>query len=205
MPRSAVKLADDLVSHLNGLDQTRNKAEKLFRAGSLVRRDIEQVYGGLYLDAVTSFETFIENLFVGLLVGGVTPPHSGIVTRVNIKSHTVARDVVFGGRNYVDWLPFDYTERRAKAFFRNGAPFTTVGKPDKKLFSDLLYIRNAIAHKSTHSIRMFEREVIGSVPLTRRERTPTGFLRSQFRSAPAQTRYEAQVGNMAFIARKLCT
>jgi len=43
--------------------------ETLLGKGIIVRRDIEQIYNGLYLDAVCSFERFIEGLFIGLLVG----------------------------------------------------------------------------------------------------------------------------------------
>jgi hypothetical protein len=41
--------------------------EKLFSKGAIVRRDIERVYEGLYLDTITSLENLIERLFLGLL------------------------------------------------------------------------------------------------------------------------------------------
>ena len=204
MARAASTLADSYISHLNGLNQTRRKVERLFNAGELVRRDIEQVYSGLYLDAVTSLENLIENLFIGLLVGSVAPTHSGINPRVTFKSPLIAREIVLGGRNYVDWLPFDHTEKRSKAFFRNGAPFTNLEKADKGQMDRFLSVRHAIAHKSSHSQRVFEQRVIGSAPLTNREKTPAGFLRSVFRVAPVQTRYESLMDDMQIIARKLC-
>ena len=81
-------------------------------------------------------------------------------------------------------------EQRARAFFRGGIPFTTLDKGYKKHLEILLYIRNAIAHRSSYAKGKFEQEVIGSLPLTPRERTPAGFLRSRFRITPVQTRYE---------------
>jgi len=204
MVRPAISLANKFIGHLNYLEKTRAKMEKLLTTGAIVRRDIEQVYAGLYLEAITSLERLIESLFIGLLVGRIAPGSSEIVQRVSFKSDRVARDVVFGGRNYVDWLPYHYTEQRAKAFFRNGLPFTSLDRADKRQVESLLYIRNVIAHKSSHSERMFEQEVIGALPLMPRERTPAGFLRSIFRTAPVKTQYENVVEEMVEVALKLC-
>jgi len=37
--------------------------ETLLKRGVIVRRDIEQVYEGLFMSATTSLENWIENLF----------------------------------------------------------------------------------------------------------------------------------------------
>lgn len=204
MSRPALSLANEFIGHLNYLGKTRAKMEWLLTEGTIVRRDIEQVYAGLYLEAVTSLERLIEDLFIGLLAGRIDRHSLGIVPRVSFKSDLVAREVVLAGRHYVDWLPYNYMEERAKAFFRNGLPFARLGKPDKLQIENLLCIRNAIAHKSRYSQRRFEQTIIGVLPLQPRERTPAGFLRSVFRIAPIQTRYENLVRQMAEVALKLC-
>lgn len=168
-----------------------------------MRRDVEQVYAGLYLDAVTSLENVIEELFIGLLVGRIRSVQSNTVPRVTFKSSEVAREVVFGGQNYVDWLPIDRTEKRAKAFFRNGTPFTNTVSY-RGTIEGFLSVRNAIAHKSSHSQRVFEQRMIDSMPLISREKTPAGYLRSIYRSAPTATRYEYLVSDMGVVARELC-
>ena len=202
MAKPATSLANALVGHLKALEWTRFKMETLLTRGVIVRRDIERVYEGLYLDAITSLENLIEGLFLGLLTGRIVHSSSAVVPRVTFRSDRVARDVVFGGRNYVDWFPYGKTEQRAKAFFRSGIPFTTLDKADK--IQNLLYIRNAIAHRSSYAERKFEQEVIGSLPLTLRERTPAGFLRSRFRITPVQTRYENLIADIVSIALELC-
>lgn len=204
MATPAVKLARELVGHLHYLERTRAKMEALLAKDVIVRRDIEQVYAGLYLEAITSLEQFIEDLFIGLLVGRIDHVSLGIVPRVSFKSDIVARDVVHGGRQYVDWFPYHLTEERSKAFFRNGLPFTRLESSDKEQIIYFLSIRHAIAHKSRYSQRRFEQRVLGTLPLMPRERTPAGFLRSVFRIAPIQTRYENLVGQMATLALKLC-
>ena len=204
MAKPANDLANALVGHLKALEWTRSKMETLLARGVIVRRDTECVYEGLYLDAITSLENLIEGLFLGLLTGRIVHS-SSVVPRVTFRSDRVARDVVFGGRNYVDWFPYRYTEQRAMAFFRSGTPFTTLDKAHKTQLENLLYIRNAIAHRSNYAKRKFEQEVIGSLPLTPRERTPAGFLRSRFRITPVQTRYENLVADIVSIALKLCS
>jgi hypothetical protein len=204
MAKTAISLADIFVGHLKALEWTRCKMEKLFSKGAIVRRDIERVYEGLYLDTITSLENLIERLFLGLLTRRLFHNSSSVVPRVTFRSPLVAREVVFGGRNYVDWFPYHYTEQRAKAFFRDGAPFSYLENPDKRLLENLLYIRNAIAHKSGYSKSKFEQEVIGTTPITPREKTAAGFLRSRFRIAPVQTRYENLIADTVIIARKLC-
>jgi hypothetical protein len=205
MPRPASALAEDLVGHYKYLEKTRTKMERLFNSSALVRRDIEQVYAGLYLNAVTSFEQFLESLFIGLLAERISPSLDTVVPRVTFRSDRVARDVVHSGRNYVDWLPYSYTEQRAKVFFRGGRPFSLLTPDEKRTIERIMYTRNSIAHQSKYSQMVFESKVLGSLPLAPRERTPTGFLRSRFRTAPVQTRYELYVTEMAAIARKLCS
>jgi hypothetical protein len=89
MAKPAISLAHKFIGHLNYLEKTRAKMEKLLTTGAIVRSDIEQVYAGLYLEAITSLERLIENLFIGLLVGRIAPSSSEIVPRVSFKSdHT---------------------------------------------------------------------------------------------------------------------
>lgn len=197
---------NNLVSHLNTLEKTRKKMELLLTKGIIVRRDIEQVYEGLYMSSITAFENWIENLFVGLLVGRLKHCSSSVVPRVSFKSERVAREVIFSDRNYVDWFPYDkYTIKRANAFFRNGLPFTSLDRIDKGKLEAIFCIRNAIAHKSTHSKKKFEDKVIGSLHVTQQERTPAGYLRGIFRISPSQTRYKNLISEMASIAKKLCS
>ena len=200
-PRPANEIAQKLKSHLKTLKWTQTKVERLFDPERrLVRRDVERVYEGLYLDAFTFFERSIEELFVALLTNRVA--QAGVVSRVHFRSSKVARDVILGGnRNYVDWFPYERTEKRAKAFFRSGQPFTRLTQKDKKKLEELVIIRNAIAHRSRHSIRRFE-QLIEGLPLLPRERTPAGFLRSKIDRNT--TRFQDYLDVMTDIMQKLC-
>ena len=205
MPKPAPDFVNDLDGHLGYIEQTRSKAERLFQEGYLVRRDIELVYAGLYLDAMTSFENFIEDLFIRLLVGTTTHPCRSVVPKIVFKSTVICRNVVYGGRPYVDWFPYKQTQDRAEMFFQKGLPFTALNNSDKSRLTQMLCIRNAIAHKSRHAVTRFNRVVINERPLLSQEKTPVGYLRTNYTTSPPQTQYEVIRSNIVAIAQELCT
>lgn len=204
MPRSATVISDKFTARLRMFERARAKLERLLLSGHVSRHDVMLFYEGIFLRTVTSFESLVEELFVGLLCSGITPGNN-VYPRVIFRSATVARDVILGGRAYVDWLPYHHTDKRAGAFFRGGQPFSNLDNAERKSLERMLTIRHAVAHQSRAARRKFEHEVLGVAPLLPAERTPAGFLRSVFRATPPQTQYEDIAGTCALLARKLCT
>jgi hypothetical protein len=204
MARPATSISDDFASRLRRFERSRAKLERLFLRGHLTSHDVSLFYEGIFLRTVTSFESLMEELFLGLLTGGIKSGPK-IHPRVTFRSATIARDIMLGGKAYVDWLPYHHTEKRAYAFFRGGLPFCRLDKAEVKSLDRILTIRHAVAHQSRAARRRFETEVVGSTPLLPTERTPAGFLRSVFSGAPSpKTQYEDIAGNCALLARKLC-
>ena len=204
MSKPASDFVNALIGHLKYIEQTRSKTERLYQEGYLVRRDVELIYAGLYLDAITSFENFIEDLFIRLLLGTAIHPSRLVVPKIAFKSAVICRNIVYGGRSFVDWFPYERTQERAEIFFQKGLPFTALDGLDRKNMNHMLCIRNAIAHKSKHALKRFEREVISGLPLLSQEEKPVGYLRSNYAMSPPQTRYELIIFNIVQIARKLC-
>ena len=198
------QFAKGFIGHLKYLERTRIRMENLYAKKIVVRRDIELVYGGIYLESVTSFERFIEGLFIRILSGKVTYSTKRVMPRVVFKSMYVASLMIHGGRSYLDWLPYRYTLKRADAYLRKGAPFGDLNKNDIKNLEVMSYVRNAIAHKSKQAYQMFDTNVVAGLALTTREKSPLGYLRSVFAVSPTQTRYQEIVNNMGLIALKLC-
>jgi len=191
MSRPSSALVSDLITHLDSLDKTRIKMEKLFKDKSLSRRDVEKVYEALYLRTITFFEGFVEELFWGLLTKRIRPSLRGVVTRVDFKSDIIARDIVLAKKPYIDWFPYQRTEDLAKIYFRGGRPFTFLDEQDKGEIKNMMKIRNVIAHQSTSSLQIFQKDIISNtLGLLPREKTAAGFLRNQFRTSPDQTRME---------------
>jgi len=165
--------------------------EKLLSGKNLSTRDVEKVYEALYLRSIIFFEGFVEDLFFGLLTKRLRPSYKDVVARVNIKSDTVAQDIVLNGKLYIDWLPYKNTEDLARLYFRGGRPFTFLDSRDKGDITNMITIRNVVAHQSSSSLEKFHKNIISNTHgLLPREKTAAGFLRSQFRTSPDQTRFE---------------
>ena len=205
MPSNPSRLADALTIKYKSLEHTRSKTEYLYSHGVIALRDKRQFYEGLFLNTHVIFESFIEDLFFGLLVNGsktLTP--SKIIPRIEIGSHIIARELVNGPqKNYISWLPYENTIKLAKIFFRSGSPFTDLGSAEKDDLRKCHIIRNAIAHNSGYSRKKFESNVIGTAPVSRAERNPTSYLMGVYRISPEQTRYQLYAAKLRQIAVKL--
>jgi hypothetical protein len=188
------------------LERTRANVESLVKGDLLSHDAADRMYEALFISAHVSVETFLEDLFVGLLVQGygVISSRVDVVARVHVRSYRIARELINGaGRSYVDWLPYERTIDLAKLFFRGGRPFDDLSQPQKDVLLRGRTIRNAIAHRSRFSIRQFERRVIGSTPLPPNERSPAGYLRGLFRTSPDQTRFSNLLAQLLLVARDL--
>ena len=204
MPRSPNSLATRLLKKFKSLELTRNRVESLHASNQIVLRDKKQFYEGLYLKTHVLFETFLEDLFFGLLVenSSIRTP-STVVPRVSVKSHTIAKDLVQSGKNYIDWIPYEKTINAAKLYFRNGLPFTGLTPSEKQDIYKSHLIRNVIAHESKHSLSKFEQHVIGSTVLPANERKPAGYLMGIYAINPEQTRYQLYAAKLKNIATRL--
>lgn len=186
---------DKLVLRLQGIERTRKRVESLLDANQIGVRDMDAIYAGLFTNAITGFEAFIEELFINLLVGNYR--YNNSKPRATFKTHRVVRNFILGKDQYVDWLPYGRTKERAKIFFRGGRPFSLLPDHLETKIKHSSLIRNALVHSGSYAKRMFEDKVINCTSLAPKEQTPIGFLRSQFRITPIQQRFE--VYTQAFI------
>ena len=204
MPSLASSLADKFIVHTQELEKTRSKMEALFTGGQVDFIDIEQVYSGIYLDIFTEFEITIENLFLGLLSGSLYSRKIPIKRKAKIQSVSMTQQIVFGDRQYLDWLPYkDKTIPRAEDYFVDGKPFTLLTPAQKSNLDNYCIIRNALAHKSDIAKIKFQR-LINGLSLLPREKSPTGYLRSCPYSASTQTQYEIFVWELIGMTKNLC-
>ena len=200
MPRAA-ELFAAFERRGRGLDATRRTIDTLATDGELSKRAAEQVYESLFLSCFTSFEVFVEEVFLALLVTG---SGTTVIPRVAVRSLAVARELVIGpGKKYVDWFPYERTIERAHIFFRGGRPFSSILSPQRNTLNKAQMIRNAIAHRSRHSQKMFETLVIGNTNLAPREYRPSAYLRGVVTAAPLQTRYEVYATQLLAVANAL--
>jgi hypothetical protein len=71
------------------------------------------VYEALFLRSVVYFESLIQELFMGLLTKAVKHVSPAISPRMSQISNAGVRLIVFGDKDYIDWLPFTRTEKLA--------------------------------------------------------------------------------------------
>ena len=203
MTGKSVDLASEFIQDIGTLEVTRHKMESLLSNGHINETDIVQFYNGLYLNLFGEFERLLDELFFGLLSSDISTSLP-VVRIVPPISSDLARNILLIGKNYLDWLPYENTLERAKVFSRDGMPFTLLNDQNRSNLSRYVYIRNAIAHRSEYAVSKFIKHIIGDSKLPPRERTPVGFLRGNFRSAPSQTRYELVVQELKSISLIIC-
>lgn len=204
MAKSSTAILTSFRSRLLALERIRSKQEALLRENHLVVRDIEEVYGAIFVDVVASFEAHLEELFIGLLSQGITSRHPQVGLRVNIRSHLVARQIAFRGKQYYTWLPYENTKDLARLYFVGGRPFSRVTSAQEKTLRRCILTRNAIAHKSRSAKKKFEDEVLGNSSLVPRQRKPKTYLRQQFSLNPPQTYLQRLVAEMLGVFATFC-
>lgn len=183
------------------IGRTRKRCEDLCSAKSLDRVDIQLIYGGLFLEIFTGFESLIEDLFMGLIAGKLYSPV--MKKRVKISPKESVRDIVFNGKSYLDWFPYEKrTKPLVKRFFDGNNLFCALDPQQEEKMQFYYTIRNALAHKSEKAKQDFLSKLPGS--LLQPERTPAGYLRSQPSASSSQTQLEIALIELDMIAKRLC-
>lgn len=199
MPSTALS---DFVRILERSEKTRSRMERLFAEKRLAVTDLNAVYESLFLRSVTGFEVFLEKLFFEILDREKDyPSRRRVALRMETNTKQARRDVLFEGRDYLDWLPIKKTIDRSEVYLLGGRPFSDLSDADKSMISTITVIRNAIAHRGDHSQTTFRKKVIGSTALRPSEKRPAGFLRSAVSSG--QNRFQTYTFQLGRIARFL--
>lgn len=192
-------LVSQFQTGLRQADETRIRVEKLHSNNKLLERDILAVYEGLFLRAVVAFEDLLEQVFFAIL-DGRSPKKSW--SRKIDGSKVTLRKCVYEENNYLDWLPIKRTVDRACIYLKSGLPFSMIDDGEKSQISQVLLIRNAIAHRSTSALKRFQEKVIGNTPVPPRERRPAQYLRGFAR--PSLRRYEIFIQSLGGISNRFC-
>lgn len=201
MPRPGTDHFAGFARDVQGQNAYVRRMEVALDNGDLRRSDIVRVYEGAFLLFHTSLERSLEELFMGVLMRRIVVTGAGIRPLVDIRSEVVARRAVCGERKYVDWLPYDMTRRRARAFLAGGKPFDRPTGLDEAAFRRASVLRNAIAHGGAHSMRAF-RNTFQLDGLPAAQQRPAGFLRG--RHAAGQTRFEFTLAECSRVLDRLC-
>lgn len=164
--------------------------------------DKNQVFAGAYVSYLTFFEAQLEALFVGLITGSHSHPNSAIKATLPMPNRRIAKSMITGGRNYVDWLPYNaHTMKRAPVFLVEGRPFTDLSSVRRSTLDNASVLRNALAHQSDHALRRFEVEFVRGRILPVSQRRPPGYLRGAH--SLGRNRLEVQLSELVAIMGEL--
>lgn len=156
------------------------------------------MYEGLFLQSVVAFELLIEEMFLGLVTGRIAHPRP-VKPLVIFPSVAAAKKIVTRDR-YVDWLPYDNLKRNSEVYFVVGKnPFSDCPGHHSREINKAYIIRNYIAHKSDHSRRVFEREVVSPTLLPPGQRDLLGYFR--FMHSSTVNKFQYHVGELVNAAR----
>lgn len=202
---SAAALRDDF------LRLVRTKAELLADTRTQLaghgreQEALDHFFESTFLDVVTRFEAFIEDLFYDVALrtsniygAGPVPAIAGAAARVDLESSLLSAS----GDGYLKWLPITNTEARARVLLRDGRPFSRLERRDNEraLMTEVMKVRNAIAHRSGDAWQKFSSIAPGPAGNGQNQRTPAAFLRM---TVGAHTKYDAYCGGLGGIARAL--
>lgn len=188
---------------LQRVDATRARMESLYGKSEINEGDMDSVYEALFLRAVTSFESFLEELFLAILQGRVQYARGrNVKLRMTVTSRDALMGILLQRQKYLTWLPFKDTIERAELYLVGGRPFTEWDNADRSMLRTIGTIRNAIAHRSSHAMNEFSKHVIASQALLPRERKPAGFLRSEVHGG--RKRFQIYVGQLSSVAGTVC-
>lgn len=175
------------------------KMSKLQALRHITEKDLERAHRGAFIEFVNYYERSIERLFIGLLCGNAQIP--GCSPRFKV-SFSQAEAIVRGGKEYIDWMPYDHTMKRSRLYFDGGYPFVDLSDTEKDVLRKMTYIRNALAHESGTALNKFQKACIGQRALTQRQRHPEVWLMGMH--AGAQTRFSYYTGIPAMALQSLC-
>lgn len=160
---------------------TENRINKIAKNqyAFIARRDLQIMYDGLFLKSVTIFESFIEELFIGLLYDNYE-----LKTRKKVQKHTFpSRKLVMNflkhKNNYIELMPYSKLRDSSKIFFNENNPFLSIQENSKNSLNEIYVIRNAIAHNSQFALikykKLLQTKGVNNPQLVK---SPSSFLKS---------------------------
>ncbi len=164
---------------------------------------------GLYLVAVRSFESFLEDQIHALACGRVSWSARNLANgdsvewsqRLVEQRPKIVKTIMLRGRDYVDYLPFERTAEIARLLFHGGRPFTKLEQVHRESLTRCLRVRHYIAHESDHSYRLFLDSYARIKPSRSRRPKAIHYLDDQIRAGV--TFFEHDLSELVTIARFL--
>lgn len=169
---------------------------------------LEYSIQGLYLVAVRSFESYLEEQIIALATKKqiwksriLGDKRERFELRLQEHRPKFVHELILNGRKYADYLPFEQTQSIANKLFVGGRPFALVSNSEKSLINRCVKVRHCIAHDSSHSRKQFLSAYSAVKRPRRRSPLPIDYLEDQIRRGT--TFFEHDIAALSTIARLL--
>lgn len=156
--------------------------------------DAELVYSSSFLSICCQWEGLLEEVLLEV-VCGVPSSRARLRRLASFRSKAqFRRALLHPNKDYVGLESLSKAVGLAKLYVPNGEPFASVSESNQTYLGHSVLIRNAIAHQSDHAMAKFRSKVPGVGSLPTPKRSPSAFLRHEFRQNPSQTRIDLYAG-----------
>lgn len=162
-----------------------NRVETLLSSDKVRISDVELIYESAFLNATARFEGLLNEVLEEI-VCGKSSNKAGHYSLIQPRSRKAFRAILTGRSGYVDLMPMRQCVEVSERFVNEGKPFSDVADADKHLVSQIVLIRNAIAHRSDSALKKFRRDVAGVGDLSPHRQFPGAYLRRQYRANPVE-------------------
>lgn len=111
----------------------------------------------MFLKSVTIFESFIEELFIGLLYDSYTLNSQKKVQKHTFPNRKLVINYIKHKSSYIELMPYEKLKAASKIFFQDDNPFVQINNGTKSALVEIYTIRNAIAHNSKFSTEKYKK------------------------------------------------
>lgn len=140
------------------------------------------VIESVILNVCSSWETFLEDIFIAYMRGNKSKNGSAVTVYVLPNDDEHAYNLIRNVTTYPDWSDISKILINAENFFENGGPFKLL-RTLKGDINAVKTIRNAIAHTSKKARENFNNLVRGKIGHVPNDITPARFV-SEYKTGP---------------------
>jgi|GEM_PF-2488070 len=215
MPRPLPELADEFAAEIRkaeqltcGLEAARIVLNSRSRSQShIALASLELTYELAFLRVFLAWEVFLEQTFVRLLCGYVTPSgnQEPLLPGISYYRTMAAAEVaLLRGQQFKAWYNPNHVISRASSFFARGN-FELVIASKQSDLENFAAIRHRIAHAQEHARRNFDAATMSLAARRYRASRPGRFLRDfRSRSVPPTRWLFSISSDLLGLARQIC-
>jgi len=182
--------ADSFRRHIDRLHRCTARLEQQLADKRVSITDVELLYTSAFLSVCARWGSFLEDSLVEVSCGRTSRFRANYRLAEFRSRSALRRLLLFPDKDYISLPSLKHATALAALLVNEGRPFSQISEANQTHIQQAGWIRNAIAHQSDYSLRLFRDKVPGASSLPHNRQRPGAFLRAIFRVSPTQRRYE---------------